>query len=236
MKKKLLILLPCYNPTKNWEKKVIENYSEIENSLEAYTIFLTVVNDGSNQVIDEQTIKSLEQNITNFNYLSYLPNKGKGYAIRYGINNSIDADYFIYTDLDFPYTNNSLLKLAKALLNSEADVIAGIKSETYYSQVPFFRRFISKTLRFMIKASLQLPISDTQCGLKGFNKKGKSIFLKTEIERFLFDLEFLRLASRNDNIKLVAQEVNLKEGVSFTKFNSKVIVNELGNFFKVLRS
>lgn len=110
----------------------------------------------------------------------------------------------------------------------------GVRNETYYNNAPLFRKALSKTFRWCMSVSLKLKSDDTQCGIKGFSKAGKELFLKTEINRFLFDLEFVLYASRKKQILLKKEPVTLKEGVVFSKMPLKVLAGEMLNFIKIL--
>jgi hypothetical protein len=91
-------------------------------------------------------------------------------------------------------------------------------------------------LRLLIRFFIQIPTDDTQCGLKGFNIKGKEVFLSTSIDRYLFDLEFIFLAAKK---KLTIQKVpvQLKKGIVLSKSNFGILSTELFNFLKIfLRS
>jgi hypothetical protein len=78
------------------------------------------------------------------------------------------------------------------------DVVFGIKNKAYYKQLSLQRKLVSKILQLFIKILFpRLPVSDTQCGLKGMNLKGKAIFLHTKTDRYLFDLEFILNAAKS---------------------------------------
>ncbi len=233
MPKKLNLVLPCFNPPEHWHQMVTEQFTKICGKLSDCEIQLSIVNDGSRTGISDNAISMLKTAIPNLQYLSYEINRGKGYALRYGFKNISEADAYIYTDLDFPYTTESFIKIATSLLDNKADIIAGVKDENYYRNVPFFRKWISKLLRFLSRMLLGMPNTDTQCGLKGFNKKGKKLFMATSIDRFLFDLEFLFMASRNKDINTYFQEITLREGVLFSKVNYRILFTELANFTNI---
>ena len=116
--------------------------------------------------------------------------------------------------------------------SEQAYVAIGIRSEEYYTHLPKARVRISKLLRWFIKKFLRIPTDDTQCGLKGFNKKGKEVFLQTTINRYLFDLEFIFLAARN-NLSIQTVEVQLRPEVTLSKMNWKILIQEFGNFLKI---
>jgi len=224
------IVLPCYNPPEGWEKTVVESILELEKTLNQ-KIYLTVVNDGSTSNNLETQIDFISSELKEFNFISYALNKGKGFALREGVKET-KTDLIIYTDIDFPYTLKSIEAMIVELQNG-SEVTLGHRGENYYKKTPWFRKIISKSLRLFLKTFLRLPTDDSQCGIKGFNSIGKQAFLDTNIDRFLFDLEFIKLASRRKmNCKTV--DVTLKPNVVFSKVNLKILVTEALNFLKVL--
>ena len=114
------------------------------------------------------------------------------------------------------------------------EIVPGNRGETYYLNTPFMRKMISKFLRWMLKTFLKLATDDSQCGIKGFNQKGAAIFLDTQIDRFLFDLEFIKLGSKR-KAKIKPVKVTLKPNVVFSKVNFKILAREAINFVRVLR-
>lgn len=229
---KLDIVLPCYNPANNWVNTIIDNYRQLEIVLPQTTIQIIVVNDGSVKQIPENEILMLKQSIPLFQYIFYPVNRGKGFALRKGVELTT-APITIYTDVDFPYTPKSIVQILNELVNNNFDIAAGTKDNNYYKHVPFFRRFISKLLRACTGYILKLKVADTQCGLKGFNEKGKQVFLKTTIDRYLFDLEFIFLASKNPELKIVPVPIQLNENVHFSSMRMGILFTEAKNFLKI---
>ena len=83
---------------------------------------LILVNDGSSNNISEDSVSTIQSFIKErFTYVSYPENRGKGYALRMGMQKS-KAPYTIYTDIDFPYTLKSMLDMIEALMSGSADV------------------------------------------------------------------------------------------------------------------
>ena len=227
MNQQISIILPCYNPVGGWVEKVAAHILQI--SMDMPLIEVILVNDGSdNDISNDVAILSLQ--ISNLKYISYVPNKGKGHAIRMGLREA-SGDYIIYTDIDFPYTPNSLLKIYQTLLLGY-DVAIGVKDDAYYSHAPKMRTFISKTLRWMSSKLLKISVKDTQCGLKGMNNKGKEIWLDGKIDRYLFDLEAIYKAERK-GYKLMAVPVSLGAGVVFSKIRLFMMLTEVKNFLKI---
>ncbi len=155
---------------------------------------LYIINDGSQKSLDINHTQQALNGHPDVHWMSYPKNAGKGFALRYAIS-QIQSEFIIYTDVDMPFENESMLSIWKALQSQ--DVAVGVKNEHYYNSLPRQRRFISKTLQRLIKIIYpRLLSSDTQCGLKGMNQAGIAVFLKTSIYRYLIDLEFIYLLSR----------------------------------------
>lgn len=229
----LSIVLPCYNPLANWADTILSSMKSIQEQLPQLDIQLIVVNDGSNKNIDAASIHKLKESIHNFEYIDYQPNRGKGYALRQGIA-KVTNDLCIYTDIDFPYTTDSFVALFHQLYQESLDVVVGIRDAEYYKHVPTIRKWISKILRFFIRLFLRIKITDTQCGIKGFNKKGRQVFLSTQIDRYLFDLEFVFLSSHTPDLKIKALPVTLNPDIVFSKVNFKILFSESKNFLTLV--
>jgi glycosyltransferase involved in cell wall biosynthesis len=227
------IVLPCYNPPLGWTQQVKTTFLEISEILASEaSLTLILVNDGSKQGISDDDIALLKLEIPRFKYLSYNVNQGKGFALRTGMA-SAAGKFQIYTDIDFPYTVQSLLDIFKTLQTGKAAIAAGVRDANYYAHVPAIRMFISKFLRWLLKNFLRVKISDTQCGLKGFDAQGKALFLRTRIHRFLFDLEFIYLASGQSKLQLLPVLVELRPGIEFSKARMGILIGESLNFMSI---
>lgn len=229
----LSIVLPLYNPLPNWSETIVDSIRAIRARLPQLVLQLIVVNDGSKTNILQSDIASIEPLVNDFEYISYIKNRGKGYALRRGIA-AVRHDLCIYTDIDFPYTIDSFVALFEQLQTANWDVVVGIRDANYYQHVPAFRKFISKVLRFFIKLLLRIQITDTQCGIKGFNTKGRKVFLQTTIDRYLFDLEFVFLSSNNKGVAITSLPVTLRPEIVFSKINLKILLIESRSFLKLL--
>lgn len=211
---------------------LVSSYLECLRKLKTENVRLVLVNDGSSKNVLEKDIAFLQNNIQNFKYISYPDNAGKGYALRKGVKES-NAKSVIFTDIDFPYETDSIVQIYKSLKEGN-DVALGFRKRDYYKKVPFFRQVLSKTLRGVMKSVLKLATTDTQCGLKGFNNKGKEDFLKTTINRFLFDLEYVQRVSKRKDLKLGVVPVKLRNDVTFSRVNVKILFTESINFLIIL--
>jgi glycosyltransferase involved in cell wall biosynthesis len=226
------LVLPCYNPPVGWEQNICSSYREFCVKI-GEPAELVVVMDGISASVTPAAIAFLEQNIPLLKLVKYDVNRGKGYALRKGVDMA-SGKLIIYTDIDFPYTTVSMYSIYAALNNNECDVALGVKNDAYYAHVPFLRRVISKVLRFFIRVFLSMPITDTQCGLKGFKRSVAPLFLQTTIDRYLFDLEFVRNCYKGKQFRVKPVPVDLNENVRFRRMDYRILLPEMLNFVKLL--
>jgi len=225
------IILPAYNPLPGWEDIVIGRFQSLVKALPDVKIRLFIVNDGSQRLDENHSAGVIQEVIPDLQWISYKENRGKGYALRQGVKNST-ADFVVYTDIDWPYTEESMIGVIQTLTGS-ADAVIGKRDENYYTHLPPARRRISRLLRSFNAKLLRLKVDDTQAGLKGFRKNIKDIFLSTTIDRYLFDLEFIYLISAKKEIKVVGYPIALRPGITFSKMNRKILFQEARNFLKI---
>ena len=198
------------------------------------TVHMYLVNDGSKSGIRSVDIQLLEREIGGFSYIDSPINQGKGGALRDAVRMTT-GKWVIYTDADYPYLNENAVEMYRLLSSDAADIVVGVRDEQYYDQLPLGRKIFSLSLKVMNYLFFpQLKVKDTQSGLKGFNQKGKEIFLKTRIPAFLFDMEFLVLASKRTDVRIQWIYVQAREGIVFSTMRAKTILTELFNFVSIL--
>ena len=232
MSVRLHVIVPCYNPPAGWEQALADHFTAVSRALGEWVseVKLIVVNDGSSRHATPHHFAHLKKILPHATVVDYAKNRGKGYALRQGVANA-DADYYLVTDADFPYTIESMVRVVRVLL-TQGGIAAGNRDTAYYERVPLFRKWLSQLLRWLLRHVLSQPIDDSQCGLKGFDQAGKAIFLQTTIDRFLFDLEFLMLA--NGKVSITPVQVELRESVVFSKVGWKILATEGRNFLWLL--
>lgn len=230
MPRPLSIILPVYNPPEKWADIIIDKYIALKQAI-GVPCYLIVVNDGSTVDIS-QGVTSLKNNMdSTFQYVQYNHNKGKGAALKYGLQ-FVKTELTMFTDVDFPYTIESMVNMYTNLIQS-GGLVTGFRQQSYYTDVNLFRTMLSKGLRLLNKLILNLPTNDTQCGLKAFDAQVIPYFLKCTTDRFLIDLELL-LAVHAQRITIQPVEVHLRSDVSFTRFNPTVLLAELGNIITLI--
>lgn len=189
---KLSVIIPCYNESKD----IVRNSATVLQKLSSLNIDyeLLIVNDGSKD--NTKDVLSLIKGITP---LSYEPNRGKGGAVKYGIENS-NGDYCLFMDADLS-TDLSAIDTLLPLLNNY-DMIIGsrhLKDSKIPVKQPLKRRFIGRCCRFLVNKKLKFKYMDTQCGFKCIKSDvAKQIVQKQTINGFAFDVEYLYIAKLNN--------------------------------------
>ena len=135
--------------------------------------------------------------------------------------------------MDFPYLEESMVGFFKMLTENKADVVIASRGESYYNSLSGFRKVLSKSLRSLNGLLFSLKIKDTQGGLKGFNSAGKKVFLNTNINRYLFDLEFVQNLSKTE-LRIEAVDVHLKPEIVLPSLSPMILLKEIHNFIRLL--
>lgn len=232
---KIDIILPLYHPKPGWDEHVRENIRELRTFFGAKAALrFMIVDDGSGQgAFAPEALERVKSEAGDFQFLTYEPNRGKGYAVRYAVSRS-DADFIVYTDGDFPFGWSGVAD-AWSKLEAGAEVVMGIRDSGYASALSPGRKALSSCVRLLNRALLGMPgrFLDTQAGLKGFDRRGRQAFLAVETETFLFDTEFILIAWTH-KLKIDTVPLTLRPGLHFSRMGFSVMFRELRHFFRIL--
>ena len=224
---KVSIVLPVHNPHPGWCDELIRNIKAVEAATGRYAATdYILVNDGSQDgFILPDEIHKLTAALPSLRCLSRKHNKGKGFSLREGMNAAEPSTYYIYTDFDFPFGTQSIVDTLKAL-EAGADVIAARRNDSYLEALQCCKRyFLTHLVRQLNRSLLGLNGHDAQAGLKGFNQRGLAVFLRTRINSFLFDTEFLSMVNLC-GLTLSDVEVTIADGITMSKKRLSVLVRE----------
>ncbi|MBE6356840.1 MAG: DUF3473 domain-containing protein [Lentisphaerae bacterium] len=230
------ILLPLYRPRDGWEEPVCHAVSRIAAALSGKgDVHLYITNDGAPPEYYPQTALDRVNAAVggNLHFLPYEKNRGKGYSLRHLVQHA-DGDHIVYTDGDFPFGSEAVIR-AFELLAGGADVVMGRRSAEYAEALCASRKMLSGGAKLLNRLLLGLPpeLQDTQAGLKGFNRKGRDAFLKTTVDTFIFDTEFILLAKQS-RLRIVPFDITIREGLHFSAMGAKVMFRELLHFCRIL--
>lgn len=189
---KLSLLIPVYNEEDILSSTIAEirDYMKKTFVSEYEVIF---INDGSSDRSEEILSSLCKEEIR---FISYKENKGKGYAIRQGAL-AAEGDVVLFTDCDLAYGTDVIKAFYDVLSAEDApDIAVGsrTKHKDGYASYSLKRKIVSRAYLVVLRVFGGLPLSDSQCGCKGFRlEAARRIFKNAEIDRFAFDFEAILL-------------------------------------------
>ena len=189
---KFSIIIPCYNEAQD----IVKNVEQVKEYLANHQIDyeLILVNDGS-----KDNTKEVISSIPDVLALSYDVNRGKGGAIKYGIE-SASGDYILFMDADLSTDLSAIEKVVE--FASQYDMIIGsrhAKDSVIKKKQPLLRVFIGWCCRQLVNMRFHTKLKDTQCGFKAMRiDVAKKIIEKQLIDKFAFDVEYIYIAKLNN--------------------------------------
>lgn len=194
-KPSLSVIIPAYNEA----RRLGSNLGSVLKYFRAHypNHELIIVDDGSS----DATVRIVSVAIAGqprARLISYQPNRGKGYAVRTGVLAS-HGDPVLFMDADLSTPLTEIPRILKFL--DGADIVIGSRgqSESHIRKPPpLFRRLASFAFD-QIKYTLVglRRFKDTQCGFKVFRGSvARQLFAKSQVNRFMFDVEILYLAEQ----------------------------------------
>ena len=189
---KISIVIPCYNEAQD----IASNVEKVKSYLLDKKIDheLILVNDGS-----KDNTKEAIESIEGVKALSYEKNRGKGGAVKYGIENA-SGDYVLFMDADLSTDLSAIEKVVELAPNY--DLIIGsrhAKDSVIKKKQPWTRVFIGWCCRVLVKMLFHTKLKDTQCGFKAMKTDvAKKIVAKQLVTNFAFDVEYIYIARLNN--------------------------------------
>ena len=196
----LSIIIPAYNEEKNLIYTINEFNKYLR--LQKYSYEMIIVNDGST----DRTVKIAEElikKIKNLYLINNIKNKGKGAVVKQGLLKA-SGRYRLFIDADNATSIDHIDKIWKHFKNG-SDVVIGVRHSNDADgacqkiKQPIYKRFLGSIGNYIIQFLTIRGIRDTQCGFKVFSEKAiQKIVPKIKINRWMFDVEMLILARKNN--------------------------------------
>ena len=185
-KKKIAVLIPCYNEAITI-KKVVEDYKEVLPEADIY-VYDNNSTDGTDKIAKKAGA------IVRYEY-----KQGKGNVIR-RMFKDIDADCYLMIDGDDTYPKENAREMCNLILDGKADMVIGDRlSSTYFTENKRpFHNFGNKIVRFLINKLFKNNIKDIMTGyrafsydfVKGFPVLSKGFEIETEMTIHAVDKNF----------------------------------------------
>lgn len=184
-------------PAFNHEKTITRDLKSIKSVLDQlrYPTELICVVDGK---VDNtfSRAQKFSKNYENIKVIGYDTNKGKGYAVRFGMAES-RGDVVGFIDAGMDLNPNGLSILLEHFEWYNADIIVGSKRHPVSKVIyPWQRRILSMGYQMLAWLLFGLRIRDTQVGMKFFKREVlERVLPRLLVKHFAFDVEMLAVAS-----------------------------------------
>jgi len=205
-RKILSVIVPAYKQ----EKTIFKDLQNIQRALEQirWDYEIIVVVDG---MVDKTYENARRIKSSKIKVVGYQTNKGKGYAVRYGMARA-KGDLIAFIDAGMDLDPRGLAMALEHFCWYKADIIVGSKRHPV-SQVdyPWQRKVISLGYQFLVRILFGLKVRDTQVGLKIFRRKVlEDVLPRLLVKRFAFDIEMLVVAYKLGYKRIYEAPIRLK--------------------------
>lgn len=191
------ILLSLIVPAYKQEKTIKKDLENIDDTLREglgvnydYEIICIVDGELDNTRIEAERVES-----STIKIFSYKENKGKGFAVRYGMSKA-KGDLISFLDAGMDISPKGIMMLMAHMDWYGADIIVGSKRHPV-SRVnyPWFRKILSFGYHIGVKILFSLSLTDTQSGIKIFRREVvEKILPRLLVKRYAMDIEMLAVA------------------------------------------
>jgi dolichyl-phosphate beta-glucosyltransferase len=189
----LSVVVPAYNEETRLPRALAGLHDYY--SAQDYAYDVIVVSDGSRDGTGN-IVREFAALHPEFRLIEYHPNRGKGFAVRTGIE-AATGDLILFCDADLATPQEETVKLLEHIRQG-ADVAIGsrpLRESSLEKHQPFYREMFGRMSNLVIQLLAVRGIRDTQCGFKMFTRKAAhEIFARCTLDEFGFDFESLVIA------------------------------------------
>ncbi|KKT26685.1 MAG: Glycosyl transferase family protein [Parcubacteria group bacterium GW2011_GWA2_43_9b] len=194
----LSVIIPCYNE----EKTISATLLAVDQYLQkqSFNYEILAVSDGSTDKT-AQIAEEFKKNLPNLKFINNEVNHGKGWVVRQGILAAL-GEIRLFMDADNATTIDHFDKM-KPYFDQGANVVIGsrdvkdVKGAKQAVSQSGFKRLLGNAGNVLIQIFAVWGVWDTQCGFKAFSAEAaQTIFSRSKIDRWGFDIEALALARR----------------------------------------
>ncbi|OGD89301.1 hypothetical protein A3D81_01285 [Candidatus Curtissbacteria bacterium RIFCSPHIGHO2_02_FULL_40_17] len=160
----LSLILACYNEGPTFAQSVLRIVEALK-KLKVNWEIIFVEDKSSDDTLDE--IKSLARKVKNSKLLIHNKNHGRGKSVSDGIR-AAKGEICGYLDVDLEISENYIPIFVDEIKKGYDMVVGKRYFEAGYKSLARF--LASKIYSFLVKASIRIPISDTEAGYKFFKR------------------------------------------------------------------
>jgi dolichyl-phosphate beta-glucosyltransferase len=193
----LSIVIPAFNE----ERRLPNAIDRVATYLNARPLRaeIIVVDDGSSDATAE-LVRRYQERYPGLRLVSNDRNRGKGFSVRHGILEAT-GEIALFTDADLSTPIEEADKLLAAVGKQGFDIAIGSRAmdrNLIGVHQSAFRERAGILFNHVVRWTMGIELSDTQCGFKAFRReRTRIIFEQQRVENFGFDPEILFLAKRH---------------------------------------
>lgn len=225
------VVVPAYNEAERIAKTLKEIAAYFDERKETYEIL--VVDDGSR---DKTTAVVEDLHLPNCRVINYGTNRGKGYAVNFGVKNAL-GEWILFTDADNSTPINQFEHLHRQTDSHQVIIGSRYLKDSRITIRQGVPRIVMGRLGNLLVQLLVLPgLHDTQCGFKLFSRRAaQEIFALQTIWRWGFDMEILRIA-KDHGYKIKEVPITWQNDEQSRIQSSRVFVKTLFELFAIKRN
>ena len=231
----LSVIVPAYKQQKTIKRDLENIDAVLKAGLKEHDYEIICVIDGKVDKTFDQAKKAKSKKIR---VVDYEGNKGKGYAVRYGMVRA-KGHLISFLDAGMDISPNGIMMLMAHMEWYNADVIVGSKRHPV-SRVnyPLHRRIYSNGYHLGVKLLFGLPLTDTQSGIKIFKRKVvEKVLPRLLVKKYAMDIEILAVAKYIGfgRIYEAPIEVKFDRRTSRIRWNTAfhMLIDTLGVFYRL---
>lgn len=185
------IIVPAYRQEKTIQQDIRRIDKTMSKTRWKYEIIIVV--DG---FLDKTFQNAKKLNRKNVKVFGYESNRGKGFAVRYGMARA-KGDYIAFIDAGMDINPNGISLILEHMEWYDADIIVGSKRHpaSKITGYPPMRKIYTYGYFIIQKVLFRLRVSDTQVGLKVYKRAVlERVLPRLLVKEFAFDVELLAVA------------------------------------------
>lgn len=197
----ITIIIPSYNE----EKNIVNTVKQLKNLEIKEEYEIMVVDDGSSDRTAEKAQKAEADKV-----VSYEPNRGKGYAMRKGVNEA-NGEKILFTDAD----QHHISKIPEFIEKLEKNTV--VTGKRNFNKLPWPRRINNSLAKLVMLLATGKIVKDPICGIRAMYKKD---FQTLNLKENGFETESeINLKAIKSHMKMKYVPVEIEYPLQTFKFN-----------------
>lgn len=226
MKKTVSLIVPVYKKQAIAKKCILMQLKSLNQICQKKDLNYELI-----AVIDGNMDKSRDEILSikdkHLKLLHYEYNRGKGFAVRYGMMKA-KGDYIGFIDMGLDISTNCIKHMVRSICDKNNSIVVGSKKHPKSKlQYTTKRKLFSWGYSLLVQLTTGIKYTDTQVGAKMFKRELiDSVLPRLLVKRYAFDVEILSVANRlgYKTHKDIPVEIDFTIDIS-SATNMKTIIN-----------